>query len=200
MNPPNNLSHNLSHNPNQMLVPDLLEANLHLVLCGTAPSRRSLEAQAYYAHPQNRFWPTLFAAGLISQALQPHEYRRLLEWRIGLTDVAKGHSGLDSQIPKSGFKPLELREKLRLYQPEYIGFTSKRAASEALGVATKRLEYGLQNDSLEGIRVWVLPSTSPLAANFFVLEPWLELAQTINQGINKDSKTNLEQDFHAPKT
>ena len=187
MNPPNTLVHNPTYDPSQMLVPDLLEADLHLVLCGTAPSKRSLAAQAYYAHPQNRFWPILFAAGLIPQALQPSEYRRLLEWKIGLTDVAKQHSGLDSQIPKSGFKPLELREKLRLYQPERIGFTSKRAASEALGFATGRLKYGLQKDSLEGVRVWVLPSTSPLAANFFSLEPWLDLAQDVNQDVNQDS-------------
>jgi double-stranded uracil-DNA glycosylase len=184
---------NPSEKPTDALVPDLLEGDLRLVLCGTAPSRRSLEAQAYYAHPQNRFWPTLFAAGLISQALQPREYHRLLEWKIGLTDVAKGHSGLDSQIPKAGFKPLELREKLRIYQPERIGFTSKRAASEALGVATGKLEYGLQTRTLEGVQVWVLPSTSPLAANFFVLEPWLELAQDL-------AREDFKRDLERPKT
>ncbi len=158
------------------LVPDLLEPGLVLVFCGTAPSHISARARAYYANPQNRFWRTLFEVGLTPRLLSPSDYPLLLEHKIGLTDVAKRHSGVDSSLPGEAFAPLELRVKLAAFRPQMLAFTSKRAASEVLGVPTGRLEYGLQTVQLEETPLWVLPSTSPLGTNHFRLSPWLELA------------------------
>lgn len=162
---------------NDYLVPDLLEPGLKLVFCGTAPSHISARARAYYANPQNRFWRTLFEVGLTPRLLAPHEYPTLLEHKIGLTDVAKRHSGIDSSLPVGAFAPLELSLKLVTYRPQMLAFTSKRAASEVLKIPTGRLEYGLQTLRLEDTALWVLPSTSPLGTNHFRLSPWLELAQ-----------------------
>ena len=166
-----------SHDSSDYLVPDLLESGLKLVFCGTAPSRISARARAYYANPQNRFWRTLFEVGLTPRLYSPHEYPRLLEHKIGLTDVAKRHSGVDSSLPIEAFAPLELGLKLVTYRPQMLAFTSKRAAAEVLQVPTGRLEYGLQTLRLEDSALWVLPSTSPLGANHFQLTSWLELAQ-----------------------
>ena len=168
---------NTSPDSSDYLVPDLLEPGLRLVFCGTAPSRISARARAYYANPQNRFWGTLFKVELTPRLFAPHEYPRLLEHKIGLTDVAKRHSGVDSSLPGEAFAPLELRLKLVTYRPQMLAFTSKRAAGEVLQVPTGRLEYGLQTSRLEDTALWVLPSTSPLGANHFQLTPWLELAQ-----------------------
>lgn len=159
------------------LVPDLLEPGLKLVFCGTAPSRISARARAYYANPQNRFWRTLFEVGLTPRLFSPQEYSLLLELKIGLTDVAKRHSGLDSSLPGEAFEPLELKLKLLEHRPQMLAFTSKRAASEVLGAPTGRLEYGKQTLTLEDTALWILPSTSPLATNHFQWGPWLELAQ-----------------------
>ncbi len=159
------------------LVPDLLEPGLKLVFCGTAPSHISARARAYYANPQNRFWRTLFEVCLTPRLFAPHEYPTLLEHGIGLTDVAKRHSGVDSSLPYEAFAPLELGLKLMTYRPQMLAFTSKRAAAEVLGLPTGRLEYGPQAVRLENTPLWILPSTSPLGANHFQLLPWLELAQ-----------------------
>ncbi|WP_291428050.1 mismatch-specific DNA-glycosylase [Deinococcus sp.] len=160
-------------------MPDVLRPGLTLVLVGTAPSRISAAARAYYANPGNRFWRTLHAVGLTPTLLDPQEYTRLPDFGIGLTDVAKRHSGVDAALPAHAFAPDELRGKLRQYSPRIVAFTSKRGAAETLGVPTARLPYGPQPEPLEGAELWVLPSTSPLAHSHFQLQPWQALSARV---------------------
>lgn len=159
------------------IVPDLLRDGLTLVFCGTAPSPASAKAKAYYAHPHNKFWRVLFEVGLTPTRFAPSDYPRLLDLDIGLTDVAKRHFGIDSKLPKDAFAPTELIEKLERHGPRLLAFTSKRAASEALGVPTGKLPYGRQERTLADVELWVLPSTSPLGDNHFKIEPWQDLAE-----------------------
>ncbi|MEW6421427.1 MAG: mismatch-specific DNA-glycosylase [Deinococcota bacterium] len=163
------------------LVPDVLQEGLTLVLVGTAPSRISARAKAYYANPENKFWRVLAETGLTPRRLAPREYSTLPHYGIGLTDVAKRHSGVDAALPEEAWAPHELREKIRRYRPAIVAFTSKRGASETLGVPTGRLTYGPQEETLEGAEVWVLPSTSPLGHNHFRLGPWQALADRVGK-------------------
>lgn len=165
----------------EYLVPDVLQPGLTLVLVGTAPSRISAARQAYYANPMNKFWRTLADVGLTPRQLEPHEYPLLPGFGIGLTDVAKRHSGVDAALPGEAWRPGELREKIARYQPRLVAFTSKRGASETLGLPTGKLPYGQQATRLEGAEVWVLPSTSPLGHNYFQLAPWQALAERFQQ-------------------
>jgi TDG/mug DNA glycosylase family protein len=160
-------------------VPDVLEDGLTLVLVGTAPSRISARARAYYANPSNKFWSTLAAVGLTPRQLAPQEYAALPRYGIGLTDVAKRHSGVDAALPTGAWAPHELRDKVRRYRPRLVAFTSKRGAAETLGVPTGRLPYGPQPEPLEGAELWVLPSTSPLGHTHFQLGPWEALAARV---------------------
>lgn len=160
-----------------MLVPDLLRPGLTLVIVGSAPSRISARAGAYYANPGNRFWRTLAEAGLTGRQLAPHEYPLLLALGIGLTDVAKWHAGTDAQLPGDAWQPGRLLARLGAAAPQLVAFSSKRAAAETLGLGarTGALAYGRQTERLAGAEAWVLPSTSPLARTHFVPEPWLAL-------------------------
>lgn len=157
----------------------MLRPGLTLVLVGTAPSRISAAARAYYANPANKFWRTLHTVGLTPRQLAPQEYPQVLEYGIGLTDVAKRHSGVDAALPGEAWRPDELRGKIRTYRPQIVAFTSKRGAAETLGRPTGKLPYGPQPDMLEGAEVWVLPSTSPLGHNHFQLGPWQTLAARV---------------------
>jgi len=160
-----------------MLVPDLLTCDLQLVFCGTAPSRASYQAKAYYARPGNRFWPTLAAVGITPRRFAPQEYPLLLDLGIGLTDLCKNHFGVDSELPPGCLDALALSDKIRLHRPRRLAFTSKNAAQAALGLKT--LTYGLQPHEFEGARVWVLPSPSGLATRFWDQRPWLDLAMDL---------------------
>nr|WP_246580870.1 mismatch-specific DNA-glycosylase [Deinococcus aestuarii] len=154
---------------------------LTLVLVGTAPSRISARARAYYANPENKFWRVLHEVGLTPRQLAPREYPTLPTYGIGLTDVAKRHSGVDAALPGEAWAPDALRAKLRHYRPAVVAFTSKRGASETLGLPTGKLPYGPHLLPLEGAEVWVLPSTSPLGHNHFQLGPWRALASRVRE-------------------
>ncbi len=162
-------------------MPDVLQPGLKLVLIGTAPSRISAAARAYYANPMNKFWATLHQVGLTPRQFAPSEYRELLALGIGLTDVAKKHSGVDAALPSSAFEPQEVRARIAYYRPQVVAFTSKRGASEVLVKPTGKLLYGVQPEALEGAEVWVLPSTSPLGHSHFQLEPWQQLARRFQE-------------------
>ncbi|MGI8747870.1 MAG: mismatch-specific DNA-glycosylase [Deinococcus sp.] len=155
----------------------MLRPGLRLVLVGSAPSTVSARAHAYYANPQNKFWWALHQAGLTPRQFAPREYPGLLELGIGLTDVCKRYAGVDAALPPGAWESAELARRLEGVRPALVAFTSKRAASEAVGLPTGRLPYGPQLFPWLGAEVWVLPSTSPLGHNHFRLEPWLELGR-----------------------
>ncbi len=115
-------------------VPDLLAPGLDLVFCGTALGPASFKARAYYANPGNSFWPTLHAVGLTPERFAPQRYPELLAWRIGLTDLNKTEVGSDHELTPAAMDAASLHAKLRKYRPAAIAFTSKNAASLALGI------------------------------------------------------------------
>lgn len=155
------------------LVPDLLQPGLKLVFCGTAPSRASAAAGAYYAKSGNRFWPTLYAVGLTPHRFLPQEYPQLLTLGIGLTDLCKVHSGVDAELPADAFDLAAFRRKMKRMQPKLIAFTSKNAAQAFIGAP---VAYGVQSTQLGDSRLFVLPSPSGLATRFFDVTVWQDLA------------------------
>lgn len=158
----------------QVILPDLLGSGLQLVFCGTAAGARSAAEQAYYAHPGNLFWRALFQAGLTPRLFAPAEFPELLRLGIGLTDLAKRHSGNDADLPRDAFDVDALRRKIRRYQPRLLAFTSKNAARAALSHA---VSYGLQDESIGATRLFVLPSPSGQACGHWNLQPWLALGE-----------------------
>ena len=155
------------------VLPDVLRPGLDLVFCGTAAGRASAAAGAYYAHPGNFFWRTLHAVGLITEPLTPREFRRLLDFGIGLTDLAKHHVGNDAELPGHAFDAQALRRKILRHAPRLLAFTSKNAAQVALGHA---VSYGPQACRWGTTALWVLPSPSGQARRFWGERPWRALA------------------------
>jgi TDG/mug DNA glycosylase family protein len=173
------------------LVPDVLETGLRLVFCGTAPSRASAAAKAYYARPGNRFWPTIHQVGITPRRFAPQDYRQLLDLNIGLTDLCKVHSGVDAELPAGAFDVKAFRKKIKLYRPRIIAFTSKNAAQSFLGQA---VDYGLQPDKLYGAQLFVLTSPSGLATRFFDVNVWKELAALVRaEGAHPGAGTLIAQ-------
>lgn len=156
------------------VLPDVLAPNLAIVFCGTAVSNVSARRGAYYAGPGNAFWPTLFAVGLTPRLLQPEEFREVLSCGLGLTDLVKAVSGVDSQLNDEHFDRDRLRATILRYGPKIVAFTSKRAGSEFLG---RPVKYGLQSETVGSAMLFVLPSPSGAARRWWDVSPWQELAQ-----------------------
>jgi double-stranded uracil-DNA glycosylase len=157
---------------------DVLEPSLQVVLCGTAASTVSAKASAYYANPQNKFWRILHETGLTPERLQPHQFRDLLQHRIGLTDLVKTHSGMDHQV-RSGFGAdarARLRASIIKYAPTFLAFTSKTAGENFLG---GKRAYGEQSEMLAATRIWILPSTSGAANGSWRPEVWHAFADRV---------------------
>ena len=70
--------------------PPSIDAGCRVLVLGSMPSVKSLAAQQYYAHPQNRFWP-LMALLLTGAAEPPADYGErlhlLLSHHIALWDA-----------------------------------------------------------------------------------------------------------------
>ena len=171
----------------QHKVPDLLAPGLDLVFCGTAPSPISFKARAYYANPGNSFWPTLHAVGLTPERFAPQRYPELLAWRIGLTDLNKTEVGSDHELTPAAMDATSLHAKLRKYRPAAIAFTSKTAASLALGI--KAPTYGRQAALLEGAVAFVLASPSGRARSFWTIKPWKEAAAFVHERRSRRERT-----------
>ncbi len=140
-----------------MVLPDVLQAGLRVVFCGTAASRRSAAGGAYYAHPGNRFWRALHQVGLTPIQLRPEQFQQVLHYGIGLTDLNKVQSGVDAELDPAAFDRAGLTEKLLRYRPAALAFTSMHGAQSYF---RRKLAFGRQIEPVGDTIVWVLPSPS----------------------------------------
>ncbi|WP_145669558.1 mismatch-specific DNA-glycosylase [Bradyrhizobium stylosanthis] len=139
------------------ILPDLLSRNLTVVFCGTAPGRTSAAQRAYYAHPRNRFWRTLYECHLTDRLLDPGQYQELPTYGIGLTDLCKHTSGNDDELPKESLACQRLLLAIERYEPRCVAFTSRHAGRALCGSLAK---YGRQAPRGE-TEIYILPTTSP---------------------------------------
>jgi len=159
------------------ILKDVLQQDLWVVFCGTAPAKASAKAGAYYAHPGNRFWSTLHEIGLTPRRLDPQECWDLNALGLGLTDLAKHRVGVDSELRMEDFDVRALESKLRRYRPRILAFTSKHAARQYFG---RNADFGLQAQRFGDTRLFVLNSTSGRATGHWKgARHWHALAQLV---------------------
>jgi len=157
------------------LLPDYLAKDLRVVFCGTAAGRRSGEVGHYYAGRGNKFWRALYEVGLTPERLSYREDARILEYGVGLTDLAKGVSGMDRELPAGALSPGRLQSVVAGWQPRILAFNGLNAGRAMLGKKTVD-RYGRYQ--VAGFPpIWILPSTSGAANAHWSIELWKELAQ-----------------------
>ena len=164
----------------EQVLEDLLRDNLDIVFCGTQAGTASALRRAYYAGPGNRFWKTLHEVGLVPVRLEPCDYRRLLEFRIGLTDVAKRTFGPDAALRSDHFDVEGFRAKIEQYASRVVAFNGKKSAAVALRASSSELVYGLQRTKIGNSTVFVLPSTSGAAQRYWGVDPWRALSASVH--------------------
>lgn len=145
------------------MLPDLLSGKLKAVIVGTAAGTLSASLGYYYAKPTNKFWETLFQVGLTPHKLLPNDYKSLIEYGIGLTDLAKQEAGMDSSLSKKAFDKSSFVEKINNYSPKFVCFNGKRAVQEFLD---RKVDYGLQEEAIGSTKLFVAHSTSGANAHW----------------------------------
>ncbi len=148
-------------------VPDLLAADLPLVLVGINPGRASAAAAAHFANPRNDFWRLLAASGLTPELLGPDRQAEVLRHGIGITNAALRTTPGSGDLRVADFEGSARRlERIATeLRPALMAFVGKEAYRGPFG---ERPQLGLQARTLGATRLFVLPSTSP--ANAAV--PW----------------------------
>ena len=169
------------------ILPDVLIPNLKLVICGSAVSTQSSQAGSYYAGQGNKFWKILHETGLTDRLLLTSQYRELLHYQIGLTDVAKKAVGVDAQIQRDDYDAAAFAAKMEHFKPRVICFNGKKAAAVfrswqiARTVKTKEIGYGVlpQPTFQYAPILFVAPSTSAAAGVSWNAEHWHQLAHQV---------------------
>lgn len=163
------------------MLKDVLTQNLDVVFCGTAKGKKSADSGFYYAHVRNKFYKILFEAGFTPYKLTPENCYEINQYKIGLTDLVHKQSGNDKQINKSNYEVDLFIQKMVKYQPGFVAFTSKTAASFALGFGgkTRHIDYGLYDKEIGRSKIFVLPSTSGSAGRYWNPDYWHALRKLI---------------------
>lgn len=166
------------------MLKDVLKEQLNVVFCGTAKGKASAIKGFYYAGPGNKFYSVLHSVGFTPHRLLPTECYTINQYQIGLTDLVHTQYGNDNEISKESYEVDEFICKMKQFKPKFIAFTSKAAASYALGYkgVTSLIDYGLQNQTIDESKIFVLPSTSGSARKYWDEKYWFELRELINSG------------------
>ncbi|HEY5059198.1 MAG TPA: NUDIX domain-containing protein [Gaiellaceae bacterium] len=173
-------------------VPDVLAPGLRVVFCGINPGRVSAAAHAHFANPRNDFWRLLHAAGFTSRLYEPAEQRELLREGIGVTNAAYRTTPGSGDLRRADFTGSAERFEVlaRELAPGWIGFVGKEAYRGTFG---ERPQLGVQERTLGGTRLFVLPSTSP--ANAAV--PWEERLRWFQELSGRSSGLALRRGVRA---
>ena len=171
------------------ILPDVLAPNLKLVICGSAVSKQSNLAGSYYAGQGNKFWQILCDTRLTDRLLRTSEYRRLLDYGIGLTDVAKKAAGVDAQIQQDDYDAAAFAARMEHFKPRIICFNGKKAAAvfrswqHGRSVKTNEFDYGVYpQPTLQYAPIlFVAPSTSAAAQASWNPEDWHQLAELVRR-------------------
>jgi TDG/mug DNA glycosylase family protein len=143
-------------------LPDYLAPSLRLVICGSAAGKTSASLGHYYAGSGNLFWTYLFRAGITTQPLFASTDFRVLEFRVGLTDLAKKIAASSDRGLRRHYDVDAFVSKIERYRPPWVAFHGKEAArvvSRSLGKGSE-VSLGEQTWSIGHANVFVLPSAS----------------------------------------
>jgi TDG/mug DNA glycosylase family protein len=150
---------------------DRCRPGVDVLFVGINPGIRSAAIGHHFAGYSNRFWRLLYESGLIPEPIRAEDDARLCEWGFGITNlIARMTPGIDTLEPHEYTAGLRtLRRKVRRWKPRvvvFVGVSLYRAIFAKKGPVT----LGLQRETIEGARVFVLPNPSGRNANFTYAE------------------------------
>jgi len=135
-----------------------------VLILGSMPSRKSLTAHQYYAHPQNAFWPIMaellnFETGLeYTERLQQLHKHRVALWDVAHTCVRPG--SLDSAIEMETVITNDFTGFFTEHPHIGVIFFNGRKAEELYN----KLVLAKLPMEIRQIKQFLLPSTSPANA------------------------------------
>ncbi len=152
-------------------VPDLVGPGLRLLFVGINPGLWTAATQTHFAHPGNRFYPALFAAGILDRPIDrgagmtDDDRRHLIERGIGITNVVNRATVKASELTAAELREggAALRSFVIEHRPAVVAIAGITAYRTAFGVP--KAAMGEQPGGFEGSRLFVVPNPSGLNAH-----------------------------------
>ena len=148
---------------------DHIRPGIRILFVGINPGLRSAATGHHFAGHSNRFWKLLFESKLAPAPLTHQDDWRLPDWGLGLTNIIQRPSaGIDALKPReyvAGRK--RLIAAVKHYRPHTVallGITIHRTLFPEF--RTGRISLGLQDKTLAGRPVFVLPNPSGRNAHY----------------------------------
>ena len=143
---------------------DLLRPGLGLVFCGYNPSLASGRSGHHYAHPGNRFWRVLCAAGITDRLYKPEEDVLLFEeGDIGFTNLCPRPTRRADDLSREEIRAgaAALQGTLERLRPKAVAYTGIGVYKWFRG--TSKVGWGAQpQPAVPGVADLVIPSPSGL--------------------------------------
>ena len=156
------------------VVPDLLGPDLRLLFVGINPGLWTAATQTHFAHPVNRFYPALLAAGIIDRPIDQaagmtDDDRAYLTGRgIGITNLAPRATARADELSTEEFRvgAERLTALVAARRPAVVAVAGITAYRQAFG--DRRATAGWQPEPLGEAELWVVPNPSGLNAHHTV--------------------------------
>jgi TDG/mug DNA glycosylase family protein len=152
-------------------VPDLYGPDLRLLFVGINPGLWTAAVQTHFAHPSNRFYPALFAAGIITDPIDPvtgmtpADRDHFTARGLGLTNLVRRATARADELTAAELRDggSELEALVSTRRPRVVaiaGITAYRTAFKVPGA-----KAGRQPEAFAGAALWVVPNPSGLNAH-----------------------------------
>lgn len=152
-------------------VPDLLGDDLRLLFVGINPGLWTAAVQTHFAHPSNRFYPALYAAGIITRPIDPvtgmndADREHFTARGLGLTNLVRRATARADELTAAELRTggAALRDLVAERRPAVVAIAGITAYRSAFKVPAAK--PGRQPGTFAGATLWVVPNPSGLNAH-----------------------------------
>jgi TDG/mug DNA glycosylase family protein len=152
-------------------LPDLIGPGTRLLFVGFNPGLRSVAVQAPFSLRSNRFWGTLYRAGILdrvvdaSQGMDAADRAHIIARGVGLTSLVRRATARADELTPAELVAgaHELERRVAATPPRVVAILGITAYRIAFGA--KQAMPGEQSARLAGVPIWVVPNPSGLNAH-----------------------------------
>lgn len=157
-------------------VDDLMPEQPKLVFVGINPGLWTAATGTHFAHPGNRFYPALAAAGVIprlprfADGFTDEDRRMFLDIGIGISNLVHRATARADELDRDELRDgaARLEAEVARWHPLVVAVVGLTAYRQ--GFDRPRATAGLQEERLGGAELWVVPNPSGLNAHATVAD------------------------------
>jgi TDG/mug DNA glycosylase family protein len=152
-------------------IPDLVGPGLKLLFVGINPGLWTAATLTPFAHPGNRFYPALVAAGILDElppfatGFSDDDRAALIARGIGMSNLVNRATARADELGRDELRAgaERLRANVVAWRPAVVAIVGITAYRQAF--ARPKARQGRQDETLEGAQLWVVPNPSGLNAH-----------------------------------